>query len=370
MSLPGFPLLLTLAGILGSTLNAEPLVGMARRDFVDNKRLNWMQPGKPRPLSTWVWYPAAPGSPTRSDWGDPSVRDFFPSAAVAIDAAMAGATKRFPLVVMSHGTQSLNLSLMWLGTFLASKGFVVAAVNHHGNTGAEPKLLPQGFVLASERVKDLSVLIDQMLADPMFGPRIDVRRIAAVGHSAGGATVIQLAGGIFDPQKLNAFCVTQPQHSDCQLPPIFSQWIKEFGEMAQKDPALRELQQQQTNSFRDTRVRAIVSLAPAVGQAFDAQGLRSVKIPVQIVVGSADTITPPDINADHYAKLIRGAKLIVIPNSGHMVFGSTCTEKGKEQLSVVCKDEAGVDREDVHRKVQQLTSDFLNSTFRTSSIRR
>jgi hypothetical protein len=62
-----------------------------------------------------------------------------------------------------------------------------------------------------------------------------------------------LAGGLFDPQKLNAFCIAQPQHSACQLPPIFRQWIGEFEEMAKKDPALRKLQQQQANSFRDAR---------------------------------------------------------------------------------------------------------------------
>jgi predicted dienelactone hydrolase len=118
------------------------------------------------------------------------------------------------------------------------------------------------------------------------------------------------------------------------------------------------------------RVRAVVSLAPAVGQAFDAQGLSSVTVPVQIVVGSADAITPPNINANHYAKLIRGARLTVIPHAGHMVFGSMCTEKGKEQLSVICKDEAGVDRGDLHERVQQLTSEFFEGAFKASSIRR
>lgn len=34
-----------------------------------------------------------------------------------------------------------------------------------------------------------------MLADPKFGSRIDKSRVFAAGHSAGGATVIMLAGG-------------------------------------------------------------------------------------------------------------------------------------------------------------------------------
>jgi predicted dienelactone hydrolase len=54
------------------------------------------------------------------------------------------------------GSTGLGLGLMWLGNYLASHGYIVAAVNHHGNTAAEGRLLPQGFLLEWERPDDLT----------------------------------------------------------------------------------------------------------------------------------------------------------------------------------------------------------------------
>ena len=86
--------------------------------------------------------------------------------------------------------------LMWMGYYLASRGYIVAAVNHHGNTAAESQPAAQGFLLYWERPKDLTVTLDKLLADPVFGTRIDRKRIGAAGFSLGGYTVISIAGGI------------------------------------------------------------------------------------------------------------------------------------------------------------------------------
>src|SRR5262249_54036005 len=75
--------------------------------------------GAPRPLITTIWYPAVAG--TGSD--DPLGRrdaDVF--------------AKRFPLIVFSHGACGLPTEATYLTTALASRGFVVAAPAHLGNT--------------------------------------------------------------------------------------------------------------------------------------------------------------------------------------------------------------------------------------------
>jgi len=41
-----------------------------------------------------------------------------------------------------------------------------------------------------------------MLSDTFFGPQIDPSHIGAAGHSAGGATVIEVAGAIFEPDQI------------------------------------------------------------------------------------------------------------------------------------------------------------------------
>ena len=57
---------------------------------------------------------------------------------------------------------------------MAANGYIVAAVDHHGNTAAEEKFDPRGFRMPWERAKDLSTVIDLLLADPQWGPQIDI----------------------------------------------------------------------------------------------------------------------------------------------------------------------------------------------------
>jgi predicted dienelactone hydrolase len=134
-------------------------VGVALRAFVDEARSNWQGTG-PRPLATIIWYPAASGSKLKApDLGTAEIQKYFVSYPVAADAALSTEQKKYPLVLLSHGSTSVATSLDWLGVYLASHGYVVAAANHHGNTAAEPGgPIPQGFGAQWERPRDLSVL--------------------------------------------------------------------------------------------------------------------------------------------------------------------------------------------------------------------
>ena len=58
--------------------------------------------------------------------------------------------------------------MMWLGHYLASRGYIVAALNHHGNTASEKQPAAQGFLLVWERPRDLTVVLDKLLADSFF----------------------------------------------------------------------------------------------------------------------------------------------------------------------------------------------------------
>jgi predicted dienelactone hydrolase len=345
-------------GAVGTALLAESPVGMVTRTYNDPSRPNWRSPG-PRPDLTVVWYPAPEGTPTTTSW-DKSPSPFaesFIKTPLAPDAPVATSPARYPLVLLSHGATSVPWSLIWFGRYLAAHGYICAAVAHHGDTGYEGEPLPQGFVLMSERAKDLTVVLDRLLADPMFGPRIDPKRIGAAGHSSGGETVIALAGGIFETDNLAKYCQERPRSAFCASSPEVRAKIEKFEEMRKKDPALARLYASQNRSYRDARIRAVFAMAPAIGPAFTREGLAPVKIPVAIVVGSADSITPAEEHAERYAKLIRGATLRVIPHAGHMLFGGECTSTGKEKLPVLCVDDPAVDR---HQILQTVSADALS----------
>jgi len=69
---------------------------------------------------------------------------------------------------------------------------------------SDADFLPQGFARVWERPQDLSIMVDRLLDDPIFGPRIDLRRVGAAGFSIGGYTALALAGGMLDLHALQA----------------------------------------------------------------------------------------------------------------------------------------------------------------------
>ena len=342
-------------------------VGVVQRAFVDEGRSNWQGTG-PRPLATIIWYPAVPGARLKApNFGAPELKQFFVSYPLAEDAALSGKQKKYPLVVLSHGNTSSALSLDWLGYYLASHGFVVAAVNHHGNTSAEAGgPIPQGFGAQWERARDLSVLIDRMLGDRVFGPHIDADRIVAAGHSSGGATVLELAGAVFDPDQIKTFCESHTvDDPNCNLPPVIQAQLSRFEALKKTAAVVQASVERSHLPHSDPRVKAVFAMAPALGVGDTDASLKSIRIPVYIVAGRADNVTPPATNAERIANLISTSTLTLLPGMvGHATFGSLCTPAGIKSPdwgSWVCHDEEGVNRARVHEQTEELALPFFQS---------
>lgn len=87
---------------------------------------------------------------------------------------------------MSHGHRGDRRERSWLAEHLAKNGFLVAAVEHYGNTFSNYN--PLISIRFWERPVDVSFSIDQLLADPFLKNRIDAARIGFVGYSMGGMT--------------------------------------------------------------------------------------------------------------------------------------------------------------------------------------
>lgn len=342
-----------------TSLFAAP--AMVTRDYVDESRQNWTATA-PRPLRTAIWYPT--DDPNASEilfGGDDSI---FESVAVVPGGPLSEQRRQYPMIVLSHGTGGSAMMMMWLGQFLASHGYVVAAVNHHGNTAAEQTLHPQGFLLYWERARDLSLVIDRVLADPLFRGRVDVERIGAAGFSLGGFTVIEVAGGRFNQARFDRFCASPKRDFTCEPQAEFPEAVARFRELAKTDAVVRSSMKRSGRSYRDPRVRAVFAIAPALGGGFAASDLRDIRVPMEIVIGAGDTITPPATNALHYARLIRGANVTVLPgNVGHYTFLHVCTARGRK-IVPICQDGDGVDRAAVHRDVQQRALEFFDRTLR------
>lgn len=82
--------------------------------------------------------------------------------------------------MLSHGTGGSAMMMAWLGTVLAARGYIAAAVDHPGNNGCEG-YTAEGFSTWWGRARDLSTVIDQLRADDTWGAHIDRQGIAAAG---------------------------------------------------------------------------------------------------------------------------------------------------------------------------------------------
>jgi predicted dienelactone hydrolase len=147
------------------------------------------------------------------------------------DEAPVADPSKLPLILLSHGTGGSALNMAWLGTPLASHGYVAVAVNHPGNNGSDG-YTPQGFATWWERARDLSTAIGKMRADSTFGERLDPKRVGAAGFSLGGYTIIELVGGRTDPGALWDFCKSPRADGICKSPPEFPNLLDQWEQLS------------------------------------------------------------------------------------------------------------------------------------------
>ncbi|MGH9740522.1 MAG: alpha/beta hydrolase family protein [Candidatus Acidiferrales bacterium] len=334
-------------------------VGVTTRAFVPREPYNW-RGSRTHALITTIWYPAAESSIEKPQAIGAPGSPLFLAGDAAPEAKPVRSPSRFPLVLLSHGTGSASMQLAWLGEYLASRGFLVAAVNHPGNNALEPYTI-QGFVLWWLRARDLSVVLDDILTDRTFGPRIDQSRIGAAGFSLGGYTVIEIAGAVSNPQALIDYCNAGSPRSrgTCNIHE-FPGLIAKTENLLKTDPKFAAAFAEGSKSYRDPRIRAIFAIAPVLGPAFSPQALGKISIPVEIVAGAADPVAPPIDNAEYFARHISGARLVLLAGGvAHYTFLEPCSPVGDKQLPVYCSDAPGISRLRIHDKVAAQVARFF-----------
>lgn len=338
-------------------------VGATQRAFDPGVARNWRGARTER-LVTTIWYPADASAPEQPNEIGPPRYPVFRGHPAASNAPLAADARTYPLILLSHGTGGSAASLDWLASALAAAGYIVAGVNHPGNNALEP-LTFSGFTLWWERATDLTEVLDAMLSDPAFGARIDTARIGAAGFSLGGYTVLELAGARTDRDAFERFCASSSADAICR-PPELSQ----LDQAAVRKAAAAISDEDRASiakagaSYRDSRVKAVFAIAPALGEAFAADAFAGVAVPVSLVAGNADVTVPPATNIHRIAGMLRGADVEMIDGASHYTFLDTCVPDAVDRLPLICKDGPGVDRDAVHARTAARAVAFFDRTLR------
>jgi predicted dienelactone hydrolase len=146
-------------------------VGIRQLEFVDQGRH----------LALAVFYPAV----VRDRAAVPLVMPFFDKLKSYRDVEVASEGAPFPLVVFSHGRGSNGLYYSWFAEFLASRGYIVAALNHYRANTYDSTIAYLANKLW-QRPLDVGLTISFLLNDPVWVKSIDAARIGVAGHSQGG----------------------------------------------------------------------------------------------------------------------------------------------------------------------------------------
>jgi predicted dienelactone hydrolase len=231
-----------------------------------------------RLLAVEIWYPAATDEPARTKY------ELFPGIAFGSAGAQHEPPARpgkYPLVLFSHGSTGMRFVAAMLCEALAARGAIVVSSDHPGDALVDWLTGAQSEARANEvdRVADAHLVLDTMLHGRPEVPvdianAIDHERIVLAGHSYGAYTAFATAAG--------SRGVAAHPH-----------------------------------------VRAIVAFQPYTRTMSDAL-LGRIDVPTLLIVGTADTTTPPEVDADRPWALLRTTPVwrLDLEGAGHQA----CTD--------------------------------------------
>ncbi|UFH53930.1 alpha/beta hydrolase family protein [Spirosoma sp. KNUC1025] len=277
------------------------------------------QPLYDRPLTVEIWYPATvPASkPTTVTYESVFGRANDPKRPLVPFTFMGRASRDaepdlsagpYPLVIVSHGYPGSRLLLTYLTENLASKGYVVVAIDHTESTYSDLAAFPS--TLLNRPLDDLFVLnemarLGAKTSKTFLAGLLNVDNTALIGYSMGGYGVLNVAGAGFSPQAL-----------------------KMFGQMATGSTALepRTMDSPAYKASMDARIKAVVAFAPWGMErgVWDTNGLAGLTLPTLFVAGSKDDVSGYEkgikaiydgaIHADRYLLTYVNARHNVAPN--------------------------------------------------------
>ncbi len=142
-----------------------------------------------------LWYPTTvPDSVVRlGPYEFPGTQDVEPAAG------------QFGLVILSHGSGGSDLGHRDTAIALAKAGFIAAAPLHPRNNFRDDIGDDQRIVLDG-RPRQFSAVIDALLAQQAWSSRIDSKKVAAFGFSAGGYTVLAALGAEPEYSRILVHC--------------------------------------------------------------------------------------------------------------------------------------------------------------------
>jgi predicted dienelactone hydrolase len=230
-----------------------------------------------RGLVIEVWYPADydNGLTSYDAFYDTLLRDG------ATPVRLFGRAKReapalagdWPLVILSHGYPGNRMLMAHLGETLASRGYLVASIDHSLSTYAD-------------KGDFLQTLVNRPLDTRHVADHLGASAYAIIGYSMGGYGALVSGGAAVSASAVEEFGPELAQHRHIEV---------------------------------DPRLRAILPIGPWGRQKgiWDAAGLAGLKVPALIMAGSADEVSGYASGMRMIYQQAPGVILLTFEGAGH-----------------------------------------------------
>ena len=291
------------------------LVHAGQPDILNFDKASGKAPLYDRPLKVEVWYPATipAGKEEREVYTVPmpvtpvpGVPATFQLPGKALRDAPPVKGERYPLVVLSHGYPGSRTFLSWLGENLASRGYVVASIDHTDSVFGAVR----GFTSTLlNRSADQLFTIDSISAlslkqDSFLNGMVDTANVAIVGYSMGGYGALATAGAPYSSKGGSARAIPGG---------YFEAWTDGDARFATHDRS---------------NIKALVAIAPWGNQPpnnnWDAHGLAQIRIPSLFIVGSEDDVSVYETGVRKaFEEAVNSERfMLVFENARHNVGGN------------------------------------------------
>ncbi len=227
-----------------------------------------------------------------------------------------------PVIVIAPGLGSNLTTFAYLAEHLASYGFGVIIVDFPSSDTRRIRQFLAGLNTAPkpsewvEQPKDVTYLLNELerksQSEPAWQGQLNLKQVGVLGQSLGGYTVLALGGAQVKWQALKQSCAKVDRADEFSFN-LSLLWQCADAQSFNPSPDLH-----------DKRVSAVLAVNPLSNPVFGQQGMSQMQVPVMLVSGSADYLTPPVpeqilpftwlTNPDKY--------LVLVKNSTHFSFVS------------------------------------------------
>lgn len=139
------------------------------------------------------------------------------------DISSLATDSKHPLILLNHGDTVAMTDYAYIAEDLASHGYIVVAIQHQLKTDPdEPKFWKERSISRYGKVIDNMLYVFEWLQDnqaQLFNNTLDLKKVALIGHSMGGNSLL-----LFANRASNAF---KKKQNEALLPHVDSSGVKE-----------------------------------------------------------------------------------------------------------------------------------------------